>query len=241
MRQCSERPGVAGGKLTCRYTNLSVSICVNTYFCTPELTCICYFQLLAALSTLYTYKYIDRSMCVHDSACLCPHITATPTSLYTYFHILTCYIYVHLSIYMCVRVMMHAGMHIRMFKSTVYIYMYMYICMYLYLCVCVREFVCACVYARARSYCIIARLCVYEYVCLYTHTYIYICICIYICIYMYIHIYIYIRVYIFIYMYMYMCCADGSGTSKLGFIGGVCKSIYVYIYMCVCVCTYICI
>ena len=41
VQKCSERPGVAGGKLTCRCTNLSVSICVNMYFCTPELTCVC--------------------------------------------------------------------------------------------------------------------------------------------------------------------------------------------------------
>ena len=77
-------------------------------------------------------------MCVHVSACFCPHISAIPTSMYTYFHILTCYVYVHLPIYMCVRGMMHVGMHIRMLKSTVYIYLYVCICIYvcIYICVC---------------------------------------------------------------------------------------------------------
>ena len=41
------------------------------------------FQLLAALLTLYAHRYIDRSMCVHISACFYTRISTILTSMYT--------------------------------------------------------------------------------------------------------------------------------------------------------------
>ena len=153
------------------------------------------FQLLAALLVLCTHIHIDRSVHVHTSTCFYKHISAIHTSMYTYSHILTYYIYAYLSIWMCVRSMMHVGMHISMFKTTVCTYMYIcicvHICIYMCACVCVSEFVSACVCARVRSYCIILRLCIYIHMCIYTHIYIYV--------------YIYIYMNTHIHMYTYTC------------------------------------
>jgi len=55
------------------------------------------FQLLTVLLNIYTYGYTHDSICVHTSTHLYTYLSTMRIPMYTYFHMITHYIYIHFS------------------------------------------------------------------------------------------------------------------------------------------------